>query len=106
MNNLDRCAQNCSILLNADPNNEAASVMMADLAFRKVDFETAAFHFRQLLMRQPTYWTALARLIEVSRRTGFINFLKTSHSLLLNIFYIQLIKINYYCNYYRCYGRS
>lgn len=70
MNNLDRCAQNCSILLNADPNNEAASVMMADLAFRKVDFETAAFHFRQLLMRQPTYWTALARLIEVSRRTG------------------------------------
>ncbi|KAL6260324.1 hypothetical protein P5V15_007855 [Pogonomyrmex californicus] len=70
MNNLDRCAQNCSILLNADPNNEAASVMMADLAFRKVDFETAAFHFRQLLIRQPTYWTALARLIEVSRRTG------------------------------------
>ncbi|EZA54614.1 Tetratricopeptide repeat protein 21B [Ooceraea biroi] len=70
MNNLDRCAQNCSILLNADPNNEAASVMMADLAFRKVDFDTAAFHFRQLLMRQPTYWTALARLIEVSRRTG------------------------------------
>ncbi|XP_050461458.1 tetratricopeptide repeat protein 21B-like isoform X2 [Cataglyphis hispanica] len=70
MNDLDRCAQNCSILLNADPNNEAASVMMADLAFRKVDFETAAFHFRQLLMRQPTYWTALARLIEVSRRTG------------------------------------
>ncbi|XP_012058578.1 PREDICTED: tetratricopeptide repeat protein 21B-like [Atta cephalotes] len=70
MNNLDRCAQNCSILLNADPNNEAASVMMADLAFRKVDFDTAAFHFRQLLLRQPTYWTALARLIEVSRRTG------------------------------------
>ncbi|XP_011169181.2 tetratricopeptide repeat protein 21B [Solenopsis invicta] len=70
MNNLDRCAQNCSILLNADPNNEAASVMMADLAFRKVDFDTAAFHFRQLLIRQPTYWTALARLIEVSRRTG------------------------------------
>lgn len=71
MNNLDRCAHNCSILLSADPNNEAASVMMADLAFRKVDFETAAFHFRQLLIRQPTYWTALARLIEVSRRTGF-----------------------------------
>ncbi|EFN89496.1 tetratricopeptide repeat protein 21B isoform X3 [Harpegnathos saltator] len=70
MNNLDRCAQNCSILLNAEPNNEAASVMMADLAFRKVDFDTAAFHFRQLLIRQPTYWTALARLIEVSRRTG------------------------------------
>ncbi|XP_015604649.1 tetratricopeptide repeat protein 21B-like [Cephus cinctus] len=70
MNDLDRCAQSCTALLNADPNNESASVMMADLAFRKVDFETAAFHFRQLLLRRPTYWTALARLIEVSRRIG------------------------------------
>ncbi|XP_046740894.1 tetratricopeptide repeat protein 21B-like [Diprion similis] len=70
VNDLDRCAQNCAALLTMDPSNEAALVMMADLAFRKVDFETAAFHFRQLLIRQPTYWTALARLIEVSRRTG------------------------------------
>ncbi|XP_012141012.1 tetratricopeptide repeat protein 21B isoform X2 [Megachile rotundata] len=69
-NNLDQCAQSCTAVLNTDPNNEAASIMMADLAFRKVDFETAAFHFRQLLLKQPTYWTALARLIEVSRRTG------------------------------------
>ncbi|XP_076294780.1 tetratricopeptide repeat protein 21B [Lasioglossum baleicum] len=69
-NSLDRCAQSCTALLNADPNNEAASIMMADLAFRKVDFDTAAYHFKQLLMKQPTYWTALARLIEVSRRTG------------------------------------
>ncbi|KAK0172883.1 hypothetical protein PV328_006149 [Microctonus aethiopoides] len=69
VNDLDRGAQSCTALLNADPNNEAASVMMADLAFRKVDFETAAYHFRQLLLRRPTYWTALARLIEVSRRT-------------------------------------
>lgn len=70
MNELDKCTQYCQILLNADPNNEAACVMMADLAFRKVDFDTAAFHFRQLLLQKPTYWTALARLIEVSRRTG------------------------------------
>ncbi|KAI4489571.1 hypothetical protein M0802_011008 [Mischocyttarus mexicanus] len=70
INNLDRCAQTCTTLLKADPNNEAASVMMADIAFRKVDFETAAFHFRQLLLQKPMYWTALARLIEVSRRTG------------------------------------
>lgn len=59
-------------LLKADSNNEAASVMMADLAFRKVDFETAAVYFRQLLLQRQTYWTALARLIEVSRRTGKI----------------------------------
>lgn len=79
INDLDKCAQSCTTLLTADPNNEAASVMMADLAFRKVDFETAAYHFRQLLLRRPTYWTALARLIEVSRRTGnlfILNFKK------------------------------
>lgn len=37
MNNPERCEQTCTLLLNADPNNEAAAVMMADLAFRKVN---------------------------------------------------------------------
>lgn len=35
-----------------------------------MDFESAAYHFSQLLVSQPTYWTALARLIEVMRRSG------------------------------------
>lgn len=39
MNNPEKCEQTCSILLNADPNNESAAVMMADLAFRKVMLE-------------------------------------------------------------------
>lgn len=63
--------------------------MMADLAFRKVDFETAAFHFRQLLLQKPMYWTALARLIEVSRRTGytfFINYLIELNDIFVIIF--------------------
>lgn len=70
MNNMDQCQQRCAIILQSDPNNEAASVMMADLSFRKIDFENAAYHFSQLLVAQPTYWTALARLIEVMRRSG------------------------------------
>lgn len=37
-----------------------------------MDFESAAFHFSQLLLAQPTYWTALARFIEVMRRSGTI----------------------------------
>lgn len=36
MNNPEKCEQTCTVLLNADPNNESAAVMMADLAFRKV----------------------------------------------------------------------
>ncbi|XP_049939985.1 tetratricopeptide repeat protein 21B-like isoform X2 [Schistocerca serialis cubense] len=67
---LELCQQACSQLLETDPDNESATVMMADLAFRRVDFDTAAMHFRQLLAQQPTYWTALARLVEVSRRTA------------------------------------
>ena len=65
VNDLEQCQMSCMTLLKADANNEAATVMMADLAFRKVDFETAAFHFQQLLQRRPNYWTALARLVEV-----------------------------------------
>lgn len=38
----------------------------------QMDFESAAYHFSQLLLGQPTYWTALARLIEVMRRSGTI----------------------------------
>lgn len=35
-----------------------------------MEFDNAAYHFSQLLMSQPCYWTALARLIEVMRRSG------------------------------------
>jgi len=35
-----------------------------------MDFNNAAYHFSQLLLSQPTYWTALARLIEVMRRSA------------------------------------
>lgn len=37
MNNLELCQQTCAMLLKANPDNEVASVMMADIAFRKVN---------------------------------------------------------------------
>lgn len=40
MNEMDKCQQTCANILQADPNNEAASVMMADLSFRRVYFST------------------------------------------------------------------
>lgn len=43
---------------------------MADISFRKVDFDMAVFHFTQLVNKQPTNWVALVRLVEVLRRTG------------------------------------
>lgn len=38
-----------------------------------MDFKNAAYHFSQLLISQPCNWTALARLIEVMRRSGTLS---------------------------------
>ena len=62
---LDQCQYSCMTLLRNDKENEEATVMMADLAFRKNDYESAMFHFQQLLTSKPDYWVALARLVEV-----------------------------------------
>ena len=69
---LDQCQYTCMTLLRNDKDNEEATVMMADLAFRKNDYEAAMFHFQQLLEKRPDYWVALARLVEVMRRTGHL----------------------------------
>ena len=69
---LDQCQYSCMTLLRNDKDNEEATVMMADLAFRKNDYESAMFHFQQLLTAKPDYWVALARLVEVMRRTGHL----------------------------------
>ena len=62
---LDQCQYTCMTLLRNDKENEEATIMMADLAFRKNDYESAMFHFQQLLTSKPDYWVALARLVEV-----------------------------------------
>lgn len=37
VNNATECQEMCAMLLKQDANNEAASVMMADLSFRRVN---------------------------------------------------------------------
>uniref|UniRef100_A0AAR2KGP0 Tetratricopeptide repeat protein 21B n=1 Tax=Pygocentrus nattereri TaxID=42514 RepID=A0AAR2KGP0_PYGNA len=44
--------------------------MMADLMFRKQDYEQAVFHFQQLLERKPDNYPTLSRLIDLLRRAG------------------------------------
>lgn len=36
LNNMDQCQHTCAQILQIDSNNEAASVMMADISFRRV----------------------------------------------------------------------
>ena len=47
---LDQCQYTCMTLLRKDKDNEEATVMMADLAFRKNDYESAMVHFQQVLV--------------------------------------------------------
>lgn len=70
VNDWSSCQAVCSSLLARDPDNEPALLMLADLAYRRVDFQDASVHFSALLTRHPSYWVALARLIEVKRRTA------------------------------------
>jgi tetratricopeptide repeat protein 21B len=73
LNRMKECQNICAMILDFDPTNESAQIMMADLSFRRMDFDNAAYHFSQLILTKPTYWTALARLIEVMRRSGILN---------------------------------
>ncbi|KAM9306008.1 tetratricopeptide repeat protein 21B [Gastrophryne carolinensis] len=67
---IDSCQQQCALLLKNDQHNEAATMMMADLMFRKQDYEQAVFHFQQLLERKPDNYATLSRLIDLLRRAG------------------------------------
>ena len=58
---LDQCMNQCMTLLRNDQENDAATVMMADLKFRRNDYDEATYHFRQLLDRKPDHYHALAR---------------------------------------------
>lgn len=70
LDDIDACQQQCSLLLKSDQVNEDATLMMADLMFRKQDYEQAVFHFQQLLERKPDNYPTLSRLIDLLRRAG------------------------------------
>ncbi|XP_066468231.1 tetratricopeptide repeat protein 21B isoform X2 [Tiliqua scincoides] len=67
---VDACQRQCALLLKNDQDNVAATMMMADLMFRKQDYEQAVFHFQQLLDRNPDNYATLSRLIDLLRRAG------------------------------------
>ncbi|XP_013391055.1 tetratricopeptide repeat protein 21B [Lingula anatina] len=67
---LNACQHQLMALLKNEKQNDAATVMMADLMFRKNDYDAAMFHFQQLLQRAPDHFEALARLVDLMRRGG------------------------------------
>ncbi|XP_058478817.1 tetratricopeptide repeat protein 21B [Solea solea] len=70
LDEVDACQEQCSVILKNDQFNEDATLMMADIMFRKQDYEQAVFHFQQLLERKPDNYATLSRLIDLLRRAG------------------------------------
>jgi len=70
---MDKCQTWCVDLLKHDPENEEASVMLAELMFHKENYDSAIFHFHQLMERSPTHYVALVNLIQLLRRAGRLN---------------------------------
>ncbi|KAM6934319.1 tetratricopeptide repeat protein 21B [Xenentodon cancila] len=70
LDEVDACQEQCSVILRNDQFNEDATLMMADIMFRKQLYEQAVFHFQQLLERKPDNYPTLSRLIDLLRRAG------------------------------------
>ncbi|XP_028292387.1 tetratricopeptide repeat protein 21B [Gouania willdenowi] len=66
----EACQEQCSVILKTDPFNEEATLMIADIMFRKQEYDKAVFHFEQLLERKPDNYQTLSRLIDLLRRAG------------------------------------
>jgi len=69
---VEHCQYMCKSLLKLDRENEQAMMMVAQIALRKNDLETATHHFRQALERQQCNYEMLGQFIDVCRRRGNI----------------------------------
>jgi tetratricopeptide repeat protein 21B len=67
---LESAESQLMILWNKDQKNDEATMMLADVAFRKQDNEQAISYFQQLLNRKPEHYEALSSLIDLLRRAG------------------------------------
>uniref|UniRef100_A0A452TDU2 Tetratricopeptide repeat domain 21A n=1 Tax=Ursus maritimus TaxID=29073 RepID=A0A452TDU2_URSMA len=67
---LDLCEQHCASLLQSEQNHETASVMMADLMFRKQKYEAAVNLYHQVLEKAPDNFLVLNKLIDLLWRSG------------------------------------
>lgn len=67
---LTNCQLQCATLLRIDPGNKEASMMLADVMFRKNELEAATYHFQQLLEKRPDNFVVLSRMIALLWRAG------------------------------------
>ncbi|RWS02515.1 tetratricopeptide repeat protein 21B-like protein [Dinothrombium tinctorium] len=68
--NFDEAQRYCNSILKLAPDDDQSLLMMADLMFRKNDFEGSMLHFQQILDSNPNNYSALRKFIETARRVG------------------------------------
>jgi tetratricopeptide repeat protein 21B len=69
-NELEACQHQCVTLMRIEPDDDEPSMMLADVMFRRNEYDQATFHFQQLLERKPNNYYALSHLIALLRRAG------------------------------------
>ncbi|XP_075778962.1 tetratricopeptide repeat protein 21A isoform X6 [Pelodiscus sinensis] len=67
---IDACEHHCALLLQDDNCNEIATMMMADLMFRKQKYEQAINLYQNVLDKAPDNFSVMERLTDLLRRSG------------------------------------
>ncbi|XP_017279892.1 tetratricopeptide repeat protein 21B [Kryptolebias marmoratus] len=64
------CQDQCKEILKNEKFNEEATLMMAEINFRKQDYDHAVSNFADFLKHKPDNYPTLSRFIDLSRRAG------------------------------------
>ena len=71
---LDNATRHLTALLNLEGSNNDATVLLADVMFSQMKYKEATRNFQELLVREPTNYEGLSRLIDLMRRDGMLDF--------------------------------
>jgi len=66
----DAAHHQCMLLMRIDSGNEEASMVMADIMFRKAEYDAAIYHYQQILDSRPNNYDVLQQLVRLLRRAG------------------------------------
>uniref|UniRef100_A0A158R4F9 TPR_REGION domain-containing protein n=1 Tax=Syphacia muris TaxID=451379 RepID=A0A158R4F9_9BILA len=69
---IDECRKQCERILDNDPSNTDAILMLADLSYEKNEGDLASERFAQILEQNPNQYQVLSRYIELRWRSGDI----------------------------------
>ncbi|XP_069067179.1 tetratricopeptide repeat protein 21A isoform X1 [Pleurodeles waltl] len=67
---MESCNEQCTVLLQYDQTKDDASMMIADIMFRKQEYEKAIQLYQQILQKAPDNFIVLSKLIDLLRRSG------------------------------------